>query len=216
MSMDGMTVSSAYGAVDITGMDRDEARAALAPVLAPVIESVLADRQPNALTTAMAGLVRPEGDTTGLYPVPADEAFKGGDWYDGGDVAGIALNLRERFPELLGFHKTLSMHFLWKRKGGKAMGMCVRVGGTAKAFAPGTDFLIWLAADHCRETRLSAYQIEALTFHELLHVALSPKGKPALRKHDWEGFRREIVEYGMWLPDVQAIGEAFQQLRLEA
>jgi hypothetical protein len=170
----------------------------------------------NGLTRTMAGLTRQSRDVSGLYPVPADGAFAADGWYDGGDIAGIGLDLREKYPDRFGFHDQLAIDYRWKRKGGKALGMCVLVGGTTKAFVPGMDILIWLAADNCRKHRLSAYQIEALVFHEMSHVARKPSGKPCLVKHDWEGFAAEVCEYGLWLPDVQRMGEAFAQLRLEA
>jgi hypothetical protein len=155
-----------------------------------------------------------------LYPVPEDKAFLSGDWRDGGDIAGIALELIAKHPALFADAARFAIDYRWTRKGGNEghkvkLGMCVRVSGLTKAFAPHLDFVIWLAADNCREGEFTYFQIEALIFHELLHIGSSDKGKPAIVPHDLEAFTREVREYGLWKTDVERMGEAFRQLALD-
>ena len=72
-----------------------------------------------------------------------------------------------------------------------------------------------LPADQAPSMEATAYQVESLVYHELLHVTTDEKGRPSVRGHDWEGFVSEILRYGLCWPDVRRVGEAVQQLRLD-
>lgn len=126
---------------------------------------------------------------------------------------------------LIAKHRTLFTHlddvvvdYAWKRRGGSSggkatLGTCVKQSGWAK-YKTGCTWLIWLAADHCRSTMTTAFACEALVFHELLHAGADEDGKPTVIQHDFEGFTREIVEYGLWTRDLVNAGRAVQQLQL--
>jgi len=113
--------------------------------------------------------------------------------------------------------------YLWKAKGGTQggswrMGDCKRMTGLSAHFAE-CDFVIWLAADHCRSLSLSAMQIEALLFHELSHISREEEDGEApgevvvtlsKRYHDFDGFIRELAEYGPWSFDLSQAARALQ------
>lgn len=105
--------------------------------------------------------------------------------------------------------------YLWKRKGGAQgggarLGAAVKASGLVRYFSNG-QIVIWLAADHVRDARFTPRQIEALLFHELLHVAIDEEtGEITLLAHDFEGFRSEIEEYGFWRPSAKSMAKAFQ------
>lgn len=106
---------------------------------------------------------------------------------------------------------------LWKRKGGKSagspvLGKCQLASGLVK-YGMKCDAVIWLAADHLSEKDDRA--IEATLFHELLHIDSDPDTfEIKLRNHDFAGFASELTTYGLYLPDLEAAAEAFEQARL--
>lgn len=156
-----------------------------------------------------------------LLPPPTSLDFIRGDFLPSPPMADLAETLIARYEYLRSDTKDLTIKYLWKAKGGAkggkaVMGKCVKPSGLAGYYA-GADFVIWLAADHAWAYELKDEQIEALLFHELLHI-----GKEAtdngpvyyVRPHDFEGFKAEIHEYGFWLPEIKEIANVFQ-LRLE-
>jgi len=72
-----------------------------------------------------------------------------------------------------------------------------------------TNFTLWIATDNTRE-RFNHLQMEACVFHYLKHATRTDKGAPALRKPDWEGYAREVEEYGVWRPDMGPVAAAFK------
>ena len=145
------------------------------------------------------------------YPVPEfGEDFKHAD-----DLERIANTIIDAG----GATSEWTIDYFWKRKGGQRAGKGVfgktqKPSGLLKHYS-NSDFIIWLAADHCRNAGYNRKQIEALVFHELQHVGTdededSGATSPVLVAHDFEGFVSEIREYGMWDADAQAIGRAFQ------
>ena len=123
----------------------------------------------------------------------------------------------------------LIIDYRWKRKGGTSGGMprvgkCVKLSGPAKHYADGSHFMIWLAADHCEVEGFNEYQIEALVYHELLHVERVEtdeedlEGQPIIkyrtRGHDFEGFYSELKQYGAWNRDWQRLEEVVRQMPL--
>lgn len=163
------------------------------------------------------------GDPDDLYPAPGLDAFKSAperikpdrDFAPGDDIARIAGALIiahewRRFDDL-------RVRYLWKREGGNrngvaTLGECVKTSGLARHFGD-VDYVVWLAADHCRSFRLTRYHVEALVYHELLHADVDERGKPTLRPHDFEGFGQEITEYGLWHGPLVVAGDAIAQLR---
>lgn len=177
----------------------------------------------QVLDAWLDGLVaRAGGDPErGVQPPPA-EAFvdEGGErtpFLPAPELADLAAQLLARhthLAHLLG----LEVVYLWKAEGGKSagqdvLGKCQKPSGLLRHFSQ-ADFVIWLAADHLRARLLSARQVEALLYHELLHTAIDDEGRPAVRGHDWAGFTREIEHYGLYLEDIRRIDQALRQTRL--
>ena len=112
-----------------------------------------------------------------------------------------------------------SVTYLWKRKGGAkngkgALGKCIKGSGLTGYFA-GTDYIIWLAADHVKNNGFTAYQVEALLYHELCHVDSedqedSEESKLIVKAHDVEAFEAEIEEYGFWATDLKSFADTVQ------
>lgn len=174
------------------------------------------------------------GDPDEQYPAPSNDRFLVDDWWDtphgddkepprhdfiaAADVERIAAALIARHDATFKHLGELAVAYRWKREGGDAggkatLGKCVKTAGLVKHFG-GVDFVIWLAADHCRSLRLTRWQVEALVYHELLHTERDEKGKPIVIPHDFAGFAKEIEHYGLWQPDLVLAGCAIQHLQL--
>lgn len=124
--------------------------------------------------------------------------------------------VRAYFPELAA-EKALTVHFAWKRLGGASggnsiLGKCVPVKGLTKHFAGDVDFVIWLAADHCADFGFDDRQVEALVFHELMHIEVLEEGNYRTRGHDCELFISELERYGAWKPGMQALIDAARRV----
>lgn len=82
----------------------------------------------------------------------------------------------------------------------------------------GGEFIITLNWQNCRDAELKAWQLEALIYHELNHIAPPDEEQlnaaPTVIGHDFEGFGAELERYGMWHQSLEAAGEAFAQLGL--
>jgi hypothetical protein len=145
--------------------------------------------------------------------IPDDDSF-GQDYIDDPKLEKLARVLIENCEELCaGARDELAIKFLWKRTGGKSSGMatlgkCARLSGLVKFFGE-VDFVIWLAADHCRDR--DGINLAALMFHELMHVDQDDKGQPAIRAHEFEGFSAEIDRFGLWRESMRPIAAAFQK-----
>lgn len=149
--------------------------------------------------------VNPEGVTDlsedDVYPVPEDERFiderfneRG--FIDAPDLEMLAMTLISEFD--LDSASNQRIEYWWKREStADAGGKCIRASGPLHK-ATGANFVIWLAADGPRAAEYTLRQVKALLYHELLHVAVTEKGKPAIRKHDAEIFRDELQDFGLW------------------
>ena len=160
--------------------------------------------------------------------VPPDESFADGDDFQKApEIQKIGDALVVRWPELRHLQDA-NIEYRWKRAGGKSggnatYGKCVKLSGLAKHFA-GADFVVWIAADHLRESGWRTYQLEALTYHELKHIKLevnedetSPnygEEKLVIVGHDRELFVDELKRYGAWELALQVIGEQYRQLAI--
>lgn len=161
--------------------------------------------------------------------IPEPEVFEDpgssdGEFVKAKDLEAIAVRLIDhhevRFEHL---HK-MRVAYLWKRAGGEQQGKA-RFGHTKKSagllrFFSGTDFVIWLAADHLRtlnpgDRPATFWQVEGMVYHELMHIGIDNKENPVLRGHDWQGFAEEIRRYGPWNEDAEMIRVAFKQLEME-
>lgn len=130
------------------------------------------------------------------------------------DLQDIANTLIvKKFPDF----PECAITYVWKGRGGSTNGAAT-LGKTVKAtgltgFFSKVDYVIWLAADHVYDEKMTRYQVEAALFHELCHIGFEEdEGDVTLtmNPHDFEGFRREIEEYGFWKPDVAAIAVTVQ------
>lgn len=143
---------------------------------------------------------------------PLSESAPLDDWRPAPEIERIAELLiakHRRFKHL----RNRQVVYRWNREGGQiggkdTLGKCVKVSKGIRAFDVAADFLIWIAADHCQFHHLTAYQLEALIFHELCHAAETEKGKPKIAPHDVTAFVAEVQEYGLWMADLQLFGRA--------
>lgn len=138
---------------------------------------------------------------------------------------GAAL-IRRRFPHLErnrrpGYEMRCKIDYLWREKGGTSagnlvLGKCVKVSGLARYFSGGSDYVVWLAADHARALRLNKWQLEALLYHELSHIDLDDDdetGEPTAvrtRGHDAEIFYDELAYYGVWRRSLEPLVSSMQ------
>jgi hypothetical protein len=125
--------------------------------------------------------------------------------------------------EELGHCRDIRIAYLWRRKkqaknGKVVLGTCQKLSGIPKTFLE-ADWAITLNAENCRNAQLTRYQLEALIYHELSHIAPADDeededAEPTLCGHDVEMFHSEIRRYGLWKSDLAATADAFEQLRL--
>ena len=170
------------------------------------------------------------GDPDSRYPIP-----KEGDFVKPLPLGATALTFHDYIPapelqkigealiasKLTGLMDEVAVEYLWKRKGGTTrgkwnMGKCQKLTGLARFFSVSADFVVWLAADFCESYKLTRWQMEALLFHELLHIEIEEpedEDKPTIKRptdHDFEGFYVEITEYGLWQRELARLSEIVQ------
>jgi hypothetical protein len=154
-------------------------------------------------------------DPEAVYEV-RQPLFAGDFWFADEEITEWArLIIAEHLPEF----PECSIVYLWKAKGGTpggtaTLGKCLKISGDKTLFSGGKDFEIWFAADHADAMQLTNYQMEALIYHELLHVAKQEdedgKVKLGVKGHDFEGFVPEIERYGFWEGRVASMARAVQ------
>jgi hypothetical protein len=160
---------------------------------------------------------------------PSDATFKDGDDFLGSPgLTSLAERIQQQYPLKFGHLRDFTLVYFWKRRGGKRAGQpvggaCQKTSGALR-HTSGADFIIWIAADNCREA--SDHELTALVFHELRHAGFRTQKvtdedgeeneivRPAIWGHDWEGFRDEIEEYGLWSDQAKLVAPAFMQLSL--
>lgn len=132
---------------------------------------------------------------------------------DAGELQYLANAIFEKHGLLFKHLADASISYLWKREGGSGggkatLGKCIKMSGLARHYAK-CDFTIWLAADHCRDLQFDALQLEALLFHELLHIGVEVnkdgQTKLVIQPHDLEVFLAEIQAYGCWTSDLKRL-----------
>lgn len=173
------------------------------------------------MTQAQAAMLdRPKrlitgGDPNRLHIAPMESRFEAEDtdYLDAPDLTfvGDALIANvSRFAHL----QSRRVVFLWRRtasktKGKAVAGKCQKPSGLLAYFSS-ADIVVTVAADYVNEHRLTAWQIEALLYHELLHTSENEKGELVMEPHDWEGFRAEVETYGFWQADIRDMADTFQ------
>lgn len=139
------------------------------------------------------------------------------------EIETIAHALMWTYPEFAHL-PDLRIAYLWRRKkqakGGKlVLGTCSSLSGIPQAFLE-ADWAVTIGAESCREAKLTAYQLEALLYHELSHIAPpdedDPESQPTLCSHDFEGFADELRRYGLWDETLTQARDAFDDLPLFA
>jgi len=138
------------------------------------------------------------------------------------DVERLADALIAACPELR-FLQEVVIRYVWRRKaqtsqGRQVLGTCKPLTGLPKFALGGGEFIVVLNAEGCRDAHLTAWQQEALIFHELCHIAPADPGDPAARPtgcaHDAELFFAEVRRYGAWQRDLTRAAETFAQIPL--
>lgn len=141
--------------------------------------------------------------------VPAASEFgEDDDYFVSSALANRAKILTDRHPDLFDHLDRLSVTYLWRKEGGKSKGLavfgkCTKPSGLLKLFSE-SNFVIWLAADHCRDSYYGDAEIEQTLFHEMLHTGVSEPdentgrgGGPQMQPHQLEIFHAEIETYGL-------------------
>lgn len=162
------------------------------------------------------------GDPDARYLVPEEDLFdaeRAGGFLVAPDLEAIGRALAGRYIAF-GHLRDMVVTYLWREKGGKShgretLGACQKPTGLLRHFS-GSDFVIWLAADHLREREAKAYEVEAIVFHELLHTGSNDDGDPVLIGHEWEGFGAEIEQYGVVATGASYLASAMQPFLFEA
>lgn len=154
------------------------------------------------------------------FNVPPDSRFVDDEFIPAPELETIGKILIDKYESDFRHIYGANIIYLWKQKGGSSggantLGKCIRPTGLVKhfgkldndGFSEKVDFIIWAAADHARTHQLTVKQINALIFHELMHTDWED-GKLVVKTHDFEGFAREIEEFGMWKGSIERIAQA--------
>ncbi len=152
--------------------------------------------------------------------IPEDDDFDS-DFLASDALQEIGDELIERYPELEHL-RGVRIGYCWKRAGGETngkatLGKCTKPSGLLLFYAH-LDFVIWCAADHCRDWSFTNRQLEALLYHELSHagIDIDKQGLPkyVVRPHDVEMFTGELDRYGLWRDDLVRAKHSFDQVTL--
>lgn len=157
-----------------------------------------------------------------MFPIPDKSDFEGKQFLASEELKTVAETLIEKYENDFHFLNGANIVYLWKESGGETggratLGKCIRPSGLAAYFAApaagsNVDYIVWVAADHLRENRANYRTICALLFHELKHTA-EQEGKFVVVGHEFEGFAREIEEFGMWQTSIKLIAEACETVK---
>jgi hypothetical protein len=158
------------------------------------------------------------------FDIPSETEFDEKQFLIAPDLKKVGERLIETYPSDFGYLVGANILYLWKAKGGESggretWGKCIRPTGLASFFATEgvaagdpVDYFIWVAADHLREARANRRTVCALIFHELKHTQMGEKGYVVVG-HEFEGFAREIEEFGMWQHSIKRIAEACETVK---
>jgi hypothetical protein len=149
------------------------------------------------------------------FPVPIDGQFDGMEFKDAPELAAVAAKLIDELPDFaeLAANPPL-INYVWrqkaKKKQGKTLlGFCGKIAGLTRYYGR-CDWTIEVAADACRDMRVTHFQIEALLFHELNHIEVvtdeeSGEVSYKVRGEDAYAFIGEIKRYGAWQSELSAV-----------
>lgn len=157
-----------------------------------------------------------------MFPIPDKKEFEGKQFLASEDLKVVADSLIEKYENDFSHLNDANIVYLWKEAGGESngyatLGKCIRPSGLAAFFAApdaqsNVDYVIWCAADHLRENKANYRTVCALLFHELKHTYWQD-GKLIVVGHEFEGFAREIEEFGMWQHSIKRIAEACETVK---
>lgn len=157
-----------------------------------------------------------------MFPIPDKSDFEGKQFLQSEDLKTVAETLIEKYRNDFGHLDNANIVYLWKEAGGvtcgqATLGKCIKPSGLAAFFAApdagaNVDYFVWVAADHLRENRANYRTICALLFHELCHTAMED-GKFIIRGHEFEGYAREITEFGFWQHSIKKIAAACDEIK---
>lgn len=144
------------------------------------------------------------------------------DFLESPELDAFKNRLIVQWPEFQSLRQC-SIDILWKAKGGASggkltFGKCSKMSGLARYYSR-EDFVIWIAADHVRDHEFTQLQLEALIYHELMHIGVEADEKTGELKwsivaHDATVFFNEITRYGTWQQDLRILRQSYEQLAL--
>lgn len=159
------------------------------------------------------------------FALPDKKDFDGKKFLAAPELKKVGEFLIEKYSSDFNHLDDANIVYLWKESGGASGGMavlgkCIRPTGLAEYFANESDgglaekvdYIIWAAADHLRENAASVRTVHALIFHELCHTHWDD-GDLVVKSHEFEGFAREIEEFGMWTTAIKKIAEACETVK---
>lgn len=207
-----MSITSAGRTVTFSADDAEAMRRA--------VEGLAADVLP---TVSLGGRVSPhrvasrdDGDEL-ICPQFAE------DFREWKPLARLGAEIIERYEEFADLRDgAVVIRYLWKRKGG-ASGGNSKLGKLTKASGMGQyfgvcDYVVWLARDHAMHLELTDTQIEALLYHELLHINREEDefgiATWGTQGHDTEVFYREIERYGWWRSSLAMLAQVARTVPL--
>lgn len=161
------------------------------------------------------------GDFSAEIPPDTDFAARNADFLPAPTVQDIAEKLIDECAEFEHLIET-DIAYVWKQKGGESNGVatygkCVKASGLVRFFGK-QSFVIWIAADNCREWGFTRHQLEALVYHELCHAGekQDKEGNPkaVVWGHDVELFGAEVRRYGLWHEGLRKVKPDFDQAEL--
>jgi len=153
---------------------------------------------------------------TALADVPADEDFGSYDFSAAGHLEALGAWLIST-KATLAHLKGVDVQFHWKKKGGQSggkpqVGKATKVSGYER-FLTGSDWRIWLAADHCRG--MSKHELEAWLFETLCYCGRDDEGNRVLNPPDLVVHVEVIRQYGLVTPELRTAGKAMKQLGMD-
>lgn len=158
------------------------------------------------------------------FPVPIAGQFDGQEFRHAPELQAVAEALIAALPEFADLAANPPMiNYVWrqkakKTKGKTVLGFCGKLAGLTRYYGR-CDWTVEVAADACREMRVTNFQIEALLFHELNHIEVVEDEETGevsykVRGEDAYAFVTEIKRYGAWRGDLDAVADAWDQAPL--
>jgi|GEM_PF-6690306 len=155
----------------------------------------------------------PDDGATADAPDPT--LFDDAGFYRDPRLEDLGEAIRADFPEL---SQVGNIVWRWKKKGGKAgptprLAKVQLLSGISQHFARGADYLLWVAADHVAEQKLTNRQLRAVIYHQLCHLHAERDEETlvltlSVRGPDFVGFHRELDRFGAWSESLEAMVDA--------